>query len=160
MLHDRRTVGGRPDRVPVRSIVDSPWLPGYAGIETLDYFLQPDLWWRVKPRPADPFPRRGLDSGLLDGVRDGRGTLGVRRRIIWHHSSPPSIEPLPGGLEALAAMAAADPDEHGLMPLVLQRYRVAQRRLKAEGAAIRMVAARGRTRWRAGCSASPSSWWR
>ena len=28
-----------PDEVPVALIVDSPWLPGYAGIDTLDYFL-------------------------------------------------------------------------------------------------------------------------
>jgi uroporphyrinogen decarboxylase len=30
-----------PDPVPVGLIVDSPWLPGYAGIATHDYFLLP-----------------------------------------------------------------------------------------------------------------------
>jgi len=33
---------GQPDQVPVALIVDSPWLPGYAGIDTRDYFLFPD----------------------------------------------------------------------------------------------------------------------
>ncbi len=32
---------GEPEEVPVALIVDSPWLPGYAGINTLDYFLYP-----------------------------------------------------------------------------------------------------------------------
>ena len=35
---------GEPDQVPVAFIVDSPWLPGYARINTLDYFLLPDKW--------------------------------------------------------------------------------------------------------------------
>jgi uroporphyrinogen decarboxylase len=40
-------------------------------------------------------------------------------------------------------MRAANPQEHGFMPLVLQRYRDAQRRLQADGRAVSMVAARG-----------------
>ena len=38
---------GEPDRVPVALIVDSPWLPGYAGIDTRDYFLLPDRWLEI-----------------------------------------------------------------------------------------------------------------
>jgi len=33
---------GKPARVPVALIVDSPWLAGYAGIDTRDYYLLPD----------------------------------------------------------------------------------------------------------------------
>jgi uroporphyrinogen-III decarboxylase len=40
-------------------------------------------------------------------------------------------------------MRVADPHEHGFMPLALQLYRDTQRRLHAEGRAVRMVAARG-----------------
>jgi pimeloyl-ACP methyl ester carboxylesterase len=36
--------GGQPDEVPVALIVDSPWLPGEAGIDTRDYFLFPEQW--------------------------------------------------------------------------------------------------------------------
>ena len=39
--------GGQADRVPVALIVDSPWLPGYAGINTLDFFLREDEWLRI-----------------------------------------------------------------------------------------------------------------
>ena len=27
------------DAVPIAFIVDSPWLPGYAGVDTLDFYL-------------------------------------------------------------------------------------------------------------------------
>ena len=44
------------DRVPVALIVDSPWLPGYAGLNTLDFFLRPDEWLRVYLGIRDRFP--------------------------------------------------------------------------------------------------------
>jgi hypothetical protein len=34
----------KTESVPVAFIVDSPWLPGYAGIDTRDYFLFPEKW--------------------------------------------------------------------------------------------------------------------
>ena len=36
--------GGKPERVPVALIVDSPWIPGFAGVHMLDFFLDTRLW--------------------------------------------------------------------------------------------------------------------
>ena len=43
-----------PDQVPVAFIVDSPWLPGYAGISSVDFFAMHNLWFEI-------------NRGLLDG---------------------------------------------------------------------------------------------
>ncbi len=56
---------------------------------------------------------------------------------MWHHDSPPSIDPLRGGLAALAEMEPPDPQRHGLMPLVLQGYADVEKRLAPEGLASR-----------------------
>jgi uroporphyrinogen decarboxylase len=45
-----------PDSVPVALIVDSPWLPGYAGIDTLDFFLDADKWYEIHRGLLDRFP--------------------------------------------------------------------------------------------------------
>ena len=45
-----------PDVVPLALIVDSPWLPGYEDIHTLDYFLNTDTWYEVNRRLIDRFP--------------------------------------------------------------------------------------------------------
>lgn len=135
--------GGTTDRLPVALIVDSPWLPGYAGVDTLDYFLHPDVWWRVNLDLLTRFPEVAWIPGFWVEYGMAAEPSAFGARVIWHHSSPPSIEPLPGGLDALLGMAVADPKEHGLMPLVLQLYRDAQRRLQAEGRGVQMVAARG-----------------
>ena len=135
--------GGIADRVPVALIVDSPWLPGYAGIDTLDYFLRPDEWLRINQDLLERFPDVAWIPGFW--VEYGMATepSAFGARILWHHDQPPSIEPVKGGLTALADIEPPDPQRHGLMPLVLQRYADAERRLSPEGMNVKMVAARG-----------------
>ncbi len=131
------------DRVPVALIVDSPWLPGYAGLNTLDFFLRPDEWLRIYLGIRDRFPEVAWIPGywIEYGMAAEPSAFGAR--INWHGNQPPSIEPVRGGLNALFDVEAPDPQHHGLMPLVLQRYLDAEKRLLPEGEAIKMVAARG-----------------
>ena len=135
--------GGQADRVPVALIVDSPWLPGYAGIGTLDYFLRPDEWLRINLGLTERFPDVTWIPGwwIEYGMAAEPSAFGAR--IVWHHDQPPSIEPIKGGLASLADIEPPDPQRHGLMPLVLQRYTDAEHRLLPEGMTIHMVAARG-----------------
>ncbi len=135
--------GGRADRVPVALIVDSPWLPGYAGIDTLDYFLKLDEWLRINLGLRDRFPDVAWIPGFWVEYGMAAEPSAFGARVVWHHDYPPSIDPVPGGLAALAGMEPADPQRHGLMPLILQRYDDAERRLLPEGLKVPMVAARG-----------------
>lgn len=134
---------GQADRVPVALIVDSPWLPGYAGLNTLDFFLRPDEWLRVYLGIRDRFPEVAWIPGywIEYGMAAEPSAFGAR--INWHANQPPSIEPVRGGLNALFDVEAPDPQHHGLMPLVLQRYLDAEKRLLPEGESIKIVAARG-----------------
>jgi uroporphyrinogen-III decarboxylase len=135
--------GGRTDRIPVALIVDSPWLPGYAGIGMLDYFLQPDEWLRINLGLLERFPDVAWIPGFWVeyGMAVEPSTFGAR--IAWHQHQPPSIEPVRGGLAALADVEPPDPQHHGFMPLVLQRYVDAERRLLPQGINIKMATARG-----------------
>jgi len=135
--------GELADHVPVALIVDSPWLPGYAGIDMLDYFLQPDEWLRINLDLLKRFPDVAWIPGFWVeyGMAAEPSVFGPR--VVWHHNQPPSIEPVHGGLAALVDVEPPDPHRHGLMPLILQRYANAERRLLAEGMNIKMVAARG-----------------
>jgi uroporphyrinogen decarboxylase len=135
--------GGRADRVPVALIVDSPWLPGHAGLDTLDYFLLPDAWLRANLDLMRRHPEVAWIPGFWVEYGMAAEPSAFGARVVWHHDQPPAIEPVPGGLAALAAWEAPDPGQHGLMPLILQRYVDAERRLVPEGISIPMVAARG-----------------
>jgi uroporphyrinogen-III decarboxylase len=134
---------GKPERVPVALIVDSPWLPGYAGVDTRDYFLFPEKWLDINMGLLERFPDAVWIPGFWVeyGMAAEPSAFGVRVR--FHADRPPSIEPLVSDPAFWADARPANPGEDGLMPLVLRLYKVTEERLHAEGLGIRMVAARG-----------------
>ena len=134
---------GEPERVPVGLIVDSPWLPGYAGIDTRDYFLFPKKWLEINLGLRERFPDAVWLPGFWVeyGMAAEPSAFGVKLHFYPH--SPPSIEPLVTDLASWAGVKPADPHQDGLMPLVLRLYEVMDERLRAEGLGIRMVCARG-----------------
>ncbi|HID62996.1 MAG TPA: uroporphyrinogen decarboxylase [Anaerolineae bacterium] len=132
-----------PDPVPVGLIVDSPWLPGYTGIDTRDYFLFPDKWLEINLGLLDRFPEMVWLPGFW--VEYGMATepSAFGAKVLFHPDQPPSIEPVIADLDFWAEAKPADPQEAGLMPLALRLYEVMEERLQAEGLGIRMVCARG-----------------
>jgi uroporphyrinogen decarboxylase len=135
--------GGQVGCPPVALIVDSPWLPGYAGIGALEYFLREDEWLRVNVGLLERFPEVAWIPGFWIEYGMAAEPSAFGARILWHRDQPPSIEPVLGGLASLADIEPSDPYHHGLMPLVLERYADAEKRLLPEGLDIKMVAARG-----------------
>jgi uroporphyrinogen decarboxylase len=135
--------GGQADRVPVALIVDSPWLPGYAGVDTLDFFLDFDTWFNIHHGLLARFPDIAWIPGywVEYGMANEPSAFGAR--IAFHHDQPPAIEALPGGLHQLLKLPPPDPQLHGLMPFVLQHYARVERRLQAEGSGVKLVCARG-----------------
>lgn len=131
------------DRVPVALIVDSPWLPAYAGVNTLDFFLDPDLWFEIHLSLLDRWPEVAWIPGFW--VEYGMATepSAFGARIHWHDDRPPSIEPVVEDPAHWADAPLPNVREDGLMPLVLRLYERAEERLQAEGLGINMVAARG-----------------
>jgi len=134
---------GEPEQVPVGLIVDSPWLPGYAGIDTRDYFLFPERWLEINLGLLERFPDAVCIPGfwMEYGMATEPSAFGVKLR--FHPDRPPSIEPLVTDLAFWAEAKPANPQEDGLMPLVLRWYEVMDERLRAEGLGIRMVCSRG-----------------
>ena len=134
---------GEPDQVPVGLIVDSPWLPGYAGIDTRDYFLFPEKWLAINLGLRERFPEAVWIPGFWVeyGMAAEPSAFGVKLR--FHPDRPPSIEPLVTDLSCWADAKPANPYEDGLMPLVLRLYQAMDEQLHAEGLGIKMVCARG-----------------
>lgn len=134
---------GEPQQVPVALIVDSPWLPGYAGINTLDYYLYPEKWLQINLDLLDRFP----DAVWIPGfwVEFGMAAMpsAFGARIAFHPDMPPSIEPVTTDLNVWSAAPLPNVREAGFMPLALRLYEQMEARLYAEGLGIRMVAARG-----------------
>jgi uroporphyrinogen-III decarboxylase len=132
-----------PDVVPVALIVDSPWLPGYVGISTIDYFLFPDKWLEINLGLLSRFPDALWLPGFWVEYGMAAEPSAFGAKIIWHQDRPPSIQAVHADVAQWAAVKQANPHEDGLMPFVLRLYAEVETRLQAEGLGIKMVAARG-----------------
>jgi uroporphyrinogen-III decarboxylase len=139
-----RAARGEPtERTPVALIVDTPWIPPFLGISTVDYIAVPQVWWKANLEVARRFP----DIILLPGfwVEPGMAAepSGFGCAIEFSADQPPSIRALFSDIEQAQDLRAPNPRKDGLMPLVLAQYRHALPLVRAEGMDIRMVAARG-----------------
>ncbi len=135
--------GGRPDRVPVALIVDSPWMPGFAGMHTLDFFLDTRLWLDTHLALLARFPGVVFLPGFWVeyGMANEPSAFGAR--VVWHADSPPSLRPLGIPPAEWPALPRPDPETDGLMPLVLRRIERLEKGRLPEPHRIRFAAARG-----------------
>lgn len=131
------------DRTMAAMIIDSPWLPGYAGVDTLDFFFDPAVWLGAHERAVADLPGVAFVPGSWMEYGMAAEPSGWGVPIQWSHTSPPSIHPYPGGLSALAGAGIPDPERDGLMPAVLRHYERMNPILEAKGMSPRMAAARG-----------------
>jgi uroporphyrinogen decarboxylase len=132
-----------PAPVPVALIVDSPWLPGYAGLDTRDYFLFPEKWLAANLGLLERFPEIVWLPGFWVEYGMAAEPSAFGAKVRFYPNRPPSVEPLIPDLSFWAEAHPANPNEDGLMPLALRLYQAMDERLSAEGLGIRMVAARG-----------------
>ena len=131
------------DRIMAALIIDSPWLPGYAGADTLDFYFDPAVWLAAHERAAADLPGVAFVPGTWMEYGMAAEPSGWGVPIRWSRISPPAIRPHPGGLAALAEAEVPDPEIDGLMPAILRHYERMAPLLADRGMSPRMAAARG-----------------
>jgi uroporphyrinogen decarboxylase len=129
--------------VPIALIVDSPWMPGFLGMNTLDFFLYPDAWLEAHLRVLERFPEVVFVPGfwIEYGMANEPSAFGAP--ILWHPDSPPALRSIELPPERWAELPHVDPERDGLMPLVLRRLERLERGGLKEPHRVRFAAARG-----------------
>lgn len=133
----------RVEPVPVALIVDSPWIPGFAGISTLDYFFVPEIWLAANLQVARTFPDVIFLPGFWVELGMAAEPSGFGCRVSFYPDRTPLVHPLFTSLEAVQELKIPNPLTDGFMPMILNTYRWAQPRLGEAGYSIKLVAARG-----------------
>lgn len=132
-----------PDQVPVALIVDSPWLPGYIGMHTVDFFLYFDKWYDIHYGLLERYPDAVWIPGFWVEYGMAAEPSAFGCKIHFHHDRPPSMEPVVTDPTFWAEAAIPDVTEDGFMPLELRWIKRAEERLQADGLKTRIVATRG-----------------
>jgi uroporphyrinogen decarboxylase len=135
--------GGTPERVPTALIIDSPWMPGFAGMNTLDFFLYPDEWLGAHLKVLKRFPDVIFLPGFWVEYGMANEPSAYGSALMWRPDSPPGMRPLDLSCEAWGDLPRPDPETDGLMPLVLRRLERLEQGALPEPHRIHFAAARG-----------------
>jgi len=129
--------------LPTGFIIDSPWLPRWAGQRIFDYFASEQRWLEANLLAHRTFP----DTWLLPGFwaeygmctePSAFGSVGV-----WEPDEFPFARPVFTTIEAADRLERPDVRRHGLLPFVIQRLAQQQAAIEREGHRIRFAVARG-----------------
>lgn len=138
-----RDPGPATGPAPVALIVDSPWIPGHLGLDTLDYLTMPETWLAANLKIEAEFPDVTFLPGFWVEIGMAAEPSGFGCKVSFYNDRTPEVAPLASDVGDLAGLATPDPRRDGWMPVVLNSYRRLEPRVNAAGHAIKMVAARG-----------------
>jgi uroporphyrinogen-III decarboxylase len=128
---------------PVALIIDSPWIPGYLGISTLDYMTVPEVWLRANLQIEAQFPEMIFLPGFWAEVGMAAEPSGFGTKMSFFAEKTPNVHAVIAGIEELDRLSAPDPLTDGLMPMVLNLYRRMEPAINDAGHVVKVVAARG-----------------
>jgi uroporphyrinogen-III decarboxylase len=129
--------------VPLALIIDSPWMPGYLGINHLSYFLDPEVWFLANLSILREFPDvTFFPSWWMEyGMAIEPSALGAR--ISFWPDQTPSMRAMLFDLEDVDHLPPVDPYSDGFMALTLERYRMQKQRIFDNGYTIPVATCRG-----------------
>jgi len=137
-------VNGRTERKPIVAfIIDSPWLPGFSGINTLAYYSSGEKWFNANKKAIETFP----DISFLPGFWSEYGMCtepsAFGSKCIWHESNLPHADKIISDISKIQNVKKPDPRTDGLLPFISQRLLEYQPQIQKLGHNIRFAIARG-----------------
>jgi uroporphyrinogen decarboxylase len=129
--------------LPVGFIIDCPWLPGWAGMSTMDYFSSDQMWFEANLKAVRRFP----DVFFLPGFWAEYGMCtepsAFGAKCTWHESQMPYADKIISDIQEVDKLRKPNPKTDGLLPFVINRLKHYQERIEKEGHSIKFAASRG-----------------
>lgn len=135
--------GEKAKPLPIGFIADSPWLPGWYGIQILDYFSNDELWLKANLKAIRDFPDVMFLPGFWSefGMCTEPSAFGARCRFPQNEF--PHAHAVIKSLQEIESLAEPEPETDGLLPMILNRLKLARPYIEDAGHKIRFAVARG-----------------
>jgi len=139
----RVLAGERIDPLPVGLVIDSPWLPGWAGISILDYFTSEQAWLEANLRVCRTFEQVLFLPGFWSefGMCTEPSAFGTK--CVWYENGFPSVERSLEDYSQIARLKKPNCRTDGLPPFVLKRLLHCRAAMEQAGHRVRFAVARG-----------------
>jgi uroporphyrinogen-III decarboxylase len=129
--------------LPTAFIIDSPWLPKWAGHTILDYFTDDGMFLDDNLRAIHAFP----DAMFLPGFWSEYGMCTEPSAFgsvsIFGEDEFPFAKKVLLSPSEVERLERPDPRKHGLLPFVIKRLKHLQPQIEQTGHKIRFAVARG-----------------
>lgn len=124
-------------------IIDSPWLPGWAGITTLDYYSSDETWFRTNMKAIDSFPETTFLPGFWSeyGMCTEPSAFGAKS--VWHSQNLPHAEKVIHSPEDIAGLPQPNVTTDGLLPFMINRLKQMEPRINEKGHVLKFAVTRG-----------------
>jgi len=128
---------------PSGFIIDSPWIPGWYGISTTDFYASDEKWLAANLKAVNTFP----DVWFLPGFWSEYGMCtepsAFGSRMIFLEKSLPHAERIISGVEDADRLPQPNVKTDGLLPFMINRLRNNEKAIIESGHQIRFAVARG-----------------
>src|SRR6056297_3203013 len=94
-----KTVQGEIPQQPLTGfIIDSPWLPGWAGISTLQYYSSEEIWFQANQKAEETFPEVLFLPGFWSefGMCTEPSAFGAT--MVWNEYNLPHADKVIGSI--------------------------------------------------------------
>lgn len=139
-----RVLGGEQIApLPVGLVIDSPWLPGWAGFSILDYFTSERAWLEANLRVCREFAQVLFLPGFWSefGMCTEPSAFGTK--CVWYENGFPSVERSLEDYAQIARLKKPNCRTDGLPPFVLKRLLHCRAAMERAGHRVRFAVARG-----------------
>jgi uroporphyrinogen decarboxylase len=131
------------DKIPMALIIDSPWIPGYLGIEHMDYYLDPELWFQSNLKIHKEYPDIiFVPSWWMEyGMAAEPSALGAKIKF-WQDNTPSEYHTL-YHIEDIDNFPEYEVLNDAFMAMTLHRIKMQKQRIFDNGYILPMVTSRG-----------------
>jgi len=129
--------------LPVGFIIDSPWLPGWAGMSIMDYFSSEQMWFEANIAAVQKFPDIIFLPGFWSefGMCTEPSAFGVK--CIWPENGFPCTGKMITGIQQVNNLEKPNPKTDGMLPFVIKRLKHCQPQIEDAGHSIKFAVSRG-----------------
>ena len=129
--------------LPVGFIIDSPWLPGWAGMSILDYYSSEQMWFEANLKAIKQFPDIMFLPGFWSefGMCTEPSAFGAK--CSWQENEFPYADKIITDIQQVDSLNKPNSKTDGLLPFVLKRLKHYQSKIEQEGHNIKFAVARG-----------------
>lgn len=135
--------GEKLDYDPVGFIIDSPWLPGWNNISTIEYYASDKLWLETNLKAINTFPDAWFIPGFWSeyGMCTEPSAFGAR--MVWSETSLPHAGKVLHSIDDVYNLVRPNVETDGLLPFVIQRLKTFEGQITDAGHRIRFAVSRG-----------------